>query len=110
MQLHTVIPLRQGRRVILSRSLIAVITFFLFSPTLGWTQENQALQQEINALKEGQHAIQKDLQEIKTLLRSLQRGAAAPAVPQNVVLDLEQAQMKGEQTTKLVLVEFTDYQ
>jgi hypothetical protein len=31
-------------------------------------------------------------------------------VPQNVVLDLEQAQMKGEQTAKLVLVEFTDYQ
>ena len=72
-------------------------------------KEGQALRREIEALKEGQKAMQQDLQEIKTLLRS-RPGAAAPAVPQNVVLNVDGAPAKGEKTAKLTLIEFTDFQ
>ena len=65
------------------------------------------LKKDIEALKEGQNAIQKDLQEIKTLL---QRPAGPPPPPQNVVLDLGKYPFKGERNAKLTLVEFSDYQ
>jgi protein-disulfide isomerase len=64
------------------------------------------LKKEIEAVKEGLKAIQKDVQEIKALLQS--RLAAPP--PQNVVLDLGKNPFKGERTAKLTLVEFSDYQ
>ena len=65
------------------------------------------LKKDIEALKEGQKAIQKDLQEIKTLL---QRPAGPPPPPQNVVLDLGKFPFKGERNAKVTLVEFSDYQ
>ena len=68
---------------------------------------DSAIPYDIEALKEGQKAIQKDLQEIKTLL---QRPAGPPPPPQNVVLDLEKKPFKGERKAKLTLVEFSDYQ
>lgn len=79
---------------------------------IGSLKEMQALRREIEGIREGQRALQKDLQEIKTLLQNRPAGGAggAPAVPQNVVFDLEQAQVKGDKGAKLVLVEFTDYQ
>jgi len=66
------------------------------------------LKKEIQELKEGQKAIQKDLQDIKTLLQG--RAAAAAPVPVNVVLDLGNAPAQGERTAKLTLIEFSDYQ
>ncbi len=111
MPTQKVIPRRQQQKAALSRSLVAVAAFLVLSPTLGWTQENQVLQQEINALKEGQKAMQKDLQEIKALLRALPRGgAAAAAVPQNVVLTADGGQLHGAKDAKLTLIEYTDFQ
>ena len=67
------------------------------------------LKEEIEALKEGQKAIQKELQEIKSLLRT--RPAPAPApTPREFVLDLGGSPFKGDENAKLTLVEFTDYQ
>ena len=66
------------------------------------------LKKDIEAIKESQKAMQKDLQEIKTLLQS--RPAAPAPPPQNVVLDLGKSPFKGERTAKLTLVEFSDYQ
>ena len=109
MQLHTVTSLWQRRKAAIYRSIVVVTSFLLFVPTLGWTQENQSLQQEIDALKEGQQAIRKDLDEIKTLLRSLSCGGA-PAAPQNVVLNVADASFKGEKDAKVTLVEYTDFQ
>ena len=79
---------------------------------IGTMKEIQALRREVEGLKAGQQGLQKDLQEIKTLLqtRPAAGGGGAPAVPQNVVLDLDGAQVKGEKNAKLTLVEFTDYQ
>ena len=70
-------------------------------------QTTDDLKKDIEALKEGQKAIQKDLQEIKTLL---QRPAGPPPPPQNVVLELGKSPFKGESKAKLTLVEFSDYQ
>jgi len=65
------------------------------------------LKEEIEALKEGQKAIQKELQEIKSLLRT--RQAPVPT-PREFVLDLGGSPFKGDEKAKLTLVEFTDYQ
>jgi len=67
------------------------------------------LKKEIEALKEGQKAIQKELQEIKSLLRARQAPAPVPT-PREFVLDLSGSPFKGDEKAKLTLVEFTDYQ
>jgi len=72
------------------------------------SEELKGLRKELEALKEGQTAIQKELQEIKNLLRT--RPAAAPAEPQNIVLSVADAPFKGEKTAKLTLIDFSDYQ
>ena len=86
-----------------------VLACFLSAPlALAQQQPTDDLKKDIEALKEGQKAIQKDLQEIKTLLQS--RPAGPPPPPQNVVLDLGKSPVKGERTARLTLVEFSDYQ
>ncbi len=76
-------------------------------------QENeQELREEIEILKKGQQEIRKQLDEIKKLL---QTGAVRPARPSGpnvtgVVFDLATNQVKGADTAKLTLIEFTDYQ
>jgi len=74
-----------------------------------WAQEESPgeLKKEIEAVKESLKSIQKDIQEIKTLLQTRPPGAAPP---QNVVVDLGNNAFKGERTAKLTLVEFSDYQ
>lgn len=72
------------------------------------SEEVKNLRKEIDALKEGQKAIQSDLQEIKNLLRG--RPAAAAAPTQEAVVSVDGAPFKGSKTAKVTLVEFTDYQ
>ena len=93
---------------------LSLLTLLYGTP--GFAQETSSegvndLKEEIEALKEGQKAIQKELQEIKSLLRARQAPAPAPAPPpREVVLDLGGSPFKGDETAKLTLVEFTDYQ
>ena len=68
--------------------------------------EIKALRQEIEAVKAGQTAIQKDLLEIKNLLRT--RPAGQP--PRDIVLDIADVPAKGPKDAKVVLVEFSDFQ
>jgi protein-disulfide isomerase len=72
---------------------------------------DQELRDEIEALKKGQEQIQKELQEIKKLLQTQERPAA-PSGPdvKGKVFDIGSNPMRGEQTAKVTLVEFTDYQ
>ena len=79
---------------------------------IGTLKEIQALRRDVEGLKAGQQGLQRDLQEIKTLLQARPAGGGgnAPAVPQNVVLSMDGALVKGEKNAKLALVEFTDYQ
>jgi protein-disulfide isomerase len=84
-----------------------VLACILSAPlALAQQQPTDDLKKDIEALKEGQKAIQKDLQEIKALL---QKQQPAPP-PQNVVLELGKSPFKGERTAKLTLVEYSDYQ
>ena len=95
---------------------LSLLTLLYGTP--GFAQETSRegvndLKEEIEALKEGQKAIQKELQEIKSLLRARQAPAPAPVPappPREVVLDLGGSPFKGDETAKLTLVEFTDYQ
>jgi protein-disulfide isomerase len=88
-------------------SLGLVLACVLLAPlALAQQQSTDDLKKDIDSLKEGQKAIQKDIQEIKALL---QKGQPTPP-PQNVVLELGKSPFKGERTAKLTLVEFSDYQ
>ncbi len=69
--------------------------------------ELKALREELKALKEGQTAIQKELEEIKTLLRA---RTAPPTEPQNVVLTTAGAPAKGDAHAKVTLIDFSDFQ
>jgi type II secretory pathway component PulM len=91
-------------------AVVAALTLALTRPAFAQQagDDLRALRQEIEALKQGQAAIQKDVQEIKTLLRA--RPAAAPAEPRDVVLSVGDAPVKGERTAKLTLFDFSDYQ
>jgi hypothetical protein len=87
---------------------VGLILTCLLSARVAWPQQptTEDLKKEIDAVREGLRAIQKDIQEIKALLQS----ALPPAPPQNVILDLGKNAFKGERTAKLTLVEFSDYQ
>ena len=83
----------------------------LFSSQPGFTQsteELKALRKDLEEIKRGQSNIQKELQEIKTLLRG--RAPAPPPEPQNVVLEIKDDPFKGQPDAKLTLIEFSDYQ
>ncbi len=91
---------------------LAAATMMLWAQP-GFTQpadELKALRKDVETLKEGQRAIQKQLQEIKSLLQAKPTAAAPGPAPQEVVLSLDGAPVKGEKTAKVAMVEFTDYQ
>ncbi len=85
---------------------LALACILSTSPAPAQQPPTDDLKKDIEAIKEGQKAIQKDIQEIKALLQKAQ--PAAP--PQNVVLELGKSPFKGESKAKLTLVEFSDYQ
>jgi len=90
--------------------IVLTVIAFTYSQS-GYSQSSEelkALREDLKALKEGQANMQKELQEIKTLLKS--RPAAAPSEPQNVVLNIDNAPFKGDKNAKLTLIEFSDYQ
>jgi len=93
-------------------ALAALAVLALSDTQPGFTQEAgdelKALRQEIEALRNGQAAMQKDLQEIKTLLRA--RPSPAPAEPRDVVLRVDDSPVKGERQAKVTLIDFSDYQ
>ena len=68
----------------------------------------RSLTRAVEALKESQARIQKDLEEIKALLRG--RPSAGPLESPSVTFKLTDEPAKGNRDAKLVLIEFTDYQ
>lgn len=70
--------------------------------------ELQTLKRELEALKEGQARIEKQLQEIKSLLNAIL--ASRPTEPPEVTLGVGGAPWKGMETARVVLIEFSDYQ
>ena len=83
----------------------------LLAATQGFSQSNDDLKKEIQSLKEGQQAIQKDLQEIKKLIAA--RPAAAPGGGEqaiNAILTVDGEPFKGNKNAKLTLIEFSEFQ
>jgi len=70
------------------------------------------LSAEIEALKEDQAQIRKELEEIKgVLIKLLKRGGTAAAgMPKDLVLSVKDDPFKGSPTAKVTLIEFSDYQ
>ena len=88
-----------------------ILTLIFTQPGFGQTSEElKALRDEIKALKEGQSAIQKDLQEIKSLLRTRQAQPQVPPPFKEAVVNIDAGNVKGDNNAKLALIEFSDYQ
>ncbi len=105
----------------MEKTMLAILvgaTFLLFSFSQpGFTQsgdEIKSLQKEIEALKEGQKRIQRDLDTIKNFLREGQasraRGRQAPRPFQPVVLSIGDEPFKGDRSARVTIVDFSDYQ
>lgn len=82
-------------------------------PTV-WAESGEdvsALKSEIEALKQGQKSIQKDLKDIKTLLKALATRnvrAQQPFKPSDITID--GSPVIGQADAPVTIVEFTDYQ
>lgn len=69
-------------------------------------EDYRALRKEVEALKESQKAMQKDLEDIKSFLR----GRQAPQAPRNLVLSVDGAPFMGDKNAPVTVIEFSDYQ
>ncbi len=96
------------RLFILAGIVVGLLTLGALPSIAQPSEELKNLRKDVDALKEGQKAIQGDLQEIKNLLRA--RPAAPAAPPQEAVLSVDGAPFRGDRNAKLTLVDFTDYQ
>ena len=97
----------------LRRALVAGILIALNAPfAVAQTADDIAtLRKDVEALKQGQAAVLRELQQIKTLLSQAPPGPrAAPSPPSEVTLAVGDAPSKGKKDAKITLVEFTDYQ
>jgi protein-disulfide isomerase len=88
-------------------ALLAVLALSADRGVLAEADDLSDLKKEVEALKQGQLQLQRELQEINALLR--RRQSPVTDVP-NVVLPIDGYPSKGSQSAKLILVEFTDYQ
>ena len=92
-------------------AVVFILTSFFANQGFGQTSEElKSLREEIKALKEGQTAIQKDLQEIKNLLRAQQAQPQAPPAFKETVVSIDAGHVKGNKDAKLVMIEFSEYQ
>ena len=71
------------------------------------TEELKNLNKEVEELKESQKAIQRDLQQIKSILRA--RGLL-DEVPSNLFIDISGRPFKGDKNARLTMIEFSEYQ
>ena len=87
--------------------LLLPIVFFFPATIIGHAQTSgiEELRKEVDELKRGQDAIQKQLQEILRLLNQRDEKIVRPQV-----VDLTGQPFKGSPDSKLVMIEFSDYQ
>jgi len=101
--------------VLIRLAMVGLLAVSLITPISVAAQsgdELKALRQEIESLKTGIGAVQRDLQEIKTLLQGARAAAGPPppVVPESIELSVANAYAKGGAGARLVLVEFSDFQ
>jgi Tfp pilus assembly protein PilN len=90
----------------------AVALALLAAPVVFAQETEEDLRKEIEALKQGQRNIQRQLAEIKRLIQTQAKPAAKRQGPEvkDVVFDVSNARVKGEAGAALTVIEFTDYQ
>ena len=95
-------------------TILAVLTLALsWTPTaFAQSSEGEAWKSEIESLKQSEAAIEKELEEIKALLKAAPGAPVptAPAPPSEEVVNIEGAPFKGQSNATVTLVDFTDYQ
>ena len=74
------------------------------------SSETQSLRKEIEALRQGQRAIQRQLGELQRLIRSGAGGRRRQQPPRNVVLRVEGEPFKGDKNAPVTVIEFSDFQ
>ena len=89
---------------------VALTAWFAFAGMAICQQTDPKILEEIQALKQGQEEIRKQLQEIKQLLQA--RPAAPPAPPnvRGVPVELGPRPTRGDAAAKLTLIEVSDFQ
>lgn len=94
---------------LLSTCLVAGLVLTASAPAQS-ADETSGIKKDIEALKEGQQAIQKDLQDIKKLLAARPAAGPAPEQALNAIISIDGEPTKGDKNAKLTLVEFSEYQ
>ena len=92
-------------------AILTIAIFYAQSGLAETSEELKTLKNDVNALKERQSAMQKELQEIKKLLTSRTVAPAGqPAEFKEAIINVQGAPTKGSKGAKLALIEFSDYQ
>ena len=92
-------------------AVIFILTLFFTNHGFGQTcDELKSLREEMRALKEGQTAIQKDLQEIKNLLQTRPAQPQGPPPFKEAIVSIDAGHVKGRREAKLVMIDFSEYQ
>ena len=98
----------------LKRLLVPTIVLLALVPTRASLSQSadevQSLKKDMQSLKDGQQAMQKDIQEIKKLLAARPAGGGGPDQAMNAVVSIDGAPFKGDKNAKLTLVEFSEFQ
>jgi protein-disulfide isomerase len=89
------------------------VPFVFASPSAD--EEIQTLRREVEGLKQGQAAIQKDLEEIKKLLQEVRQAsrpapARLPVEPVDFPVKVDGRPQRGSAEAKVVLIEFSEFQ
>ena len=98
-------------KILSTATVIVAVTLFCAQGGYGGRGEDlKALREEINTLKSGQAAMQKELETIKKQLLTRQAQPQGPAPFKEAVVSVQVGHAKGDDRAKLVLIDFSDYQ
>jgi protein-disulfide isomerase len=97
------VRLHRTLRIVAAVGLLILIAA---PPSPAQSPDLMTLQADVAKLKKDLEGVQRDLQEIKTLLRR----AGAPEEFKSIVLGIGDGPFKGAPDARVTLVEFTDYQ
>src|SRR5205823_6444165 len=95
-------------RVLLAVLLALLSLTFASQPGFPQSDDLKALRKEIDALKEEQRAIRKEIQDLANSLRG--RGAPSTRDVRDLTIGVGGRPSRGSDTAALTLVEFSDYQ